>query len=100
MIDQVVILYGAEQDLLTGFFRYDNHGRGLEFYKAVDEKLDLLRHFPEAGSIYHKNFRRILLKKRFSYGIYYRIHGNRLIINAILYLKISPGKILERLKGL
>ena len=36
MIDQIVILYRAEQDMLTGFFRYDNHDRGLEFYKAVN----------------------------------------------------------------
>ena len=98
MIDQIVILRGAEQDLLTGFFRYDIHGRSLEFYKVVDETLDLRRDFPEAGSVYHKDFRRILLKKRFPYGIYYRIHGNRLVINAILYLKIDPRKILERLK--
>ena len=98
MINQVVILHGAEQDILTGFFRYDDHGRGLEFYKAIDEKLELLLNFPEAGSVYHKDFRRVLLKKRFPYGIYYRIHGNRLFVTAILYLKINPHKILERLK--
>lgn len=48
MIDEVVILKGAEEDLLTCDIRNDQHGDGEEFYQAVDKKLDQLKMFPES----------------------------------------------------
>jgi len=98
MIEDVIILRGAEEDFLAAFIYFDDRGKGTEFYQEVDEKLAQLKKFPKSGNICHGDFRRLLLKPRFSYGIYYRIYGVRLVVSAILYLKIYPNKILERLK--
>lgn len=95
-VKAVILLLGAENDLLEAFFRYEEYGLGEDFENAVNKSLLLLKELPEAGPNYYKQYRRILIEK-YPYGIYYRIHGDRLFVNAIFYLKIDPQKILKRL---
>jgi len=98
MIEEVLILQGAEEDLLSAYIHFEKRNKEDEFYQDLDEKLTFLKQYPEAGRIYFGDFRRVLLKPRFSYGIYYRIDRSRLVVSAIIPLRIDPNRILERLK--
>lgn len=97
MIEEVVILQGAEKDMLEGFIRYEASGKEFDFHDAIDEKISQLEQFPYSGAMFWGDFRRALLDK-FPYGIFYRVIGRRIFVTAVKDLRLDPKKILERLK--
>ena len=96
MIEELELLRGAEEDLFAAYAKLLDSGRGEDFYHRVDEKLDLIRAFPRIGVRYLDEHRRVV-ELKYSYGIYYRIYHNRILVSAILSLKIDPEEIKERL---
>lgn len=97
MVESVIILRGAEADLLSSYIKYEERGKGDVFSRTIDDKLELLKRFPKLGRVYYKEFHRLVLIE-FPYGIFYRIHGNRIVVVAILFLGMEPRKIIDRLK--
>ena len=97
MISEIVVLQGAEADILEGYIRYERSGRESEFYETVDEKLAQIRAFPESGGIFAAQYRRIILDD-FPYGIFYTISGTRLFVVTVSDLRVDPRRILERLR--
>ena len=51
---------------------------------------------PESAPVYAGEFRRLLVR-RFEHGIFYRVHGARIVVTAVLDLRQDPAKIRERL---
>ena len=97
MIESVELLSGAQADLFKAFDHCLDGDQSKAFYRCIDEKLDLIKAFPGIGARFCGDFQRVL-ELRFSYGIYYRVHGSRLMVIAILPLRIDPGIVRERLK--
>ena len=86
------LLLGAEIEFLDIYSR-----RGDSFYEKIDSSLERLRNFPKLGSIYSDPFRKLLIKDT-PYGMFYTIEGRRIMVNAILDLRMDPDRILDRLE--
>ncbi len=97
MIEKLELLKGAEEDIFAAYTKLLDSGNGEEFYRRVDEKLDLIRAFPRIGNRYLGEHRRVL-ELKYSYGIYYRIYHRRIFVSAILPLRIDPEEIRQRLE--
>lgn len=94
---EITLLQGAEADLLEAFILFDERAKGEDFYHAIDDAFEQLKAFPESGIEVASRYRRLLLN-RFPYGIFYRLHAERLVVIAILDLRLNPESIFKRLK--
>jgi hypothetical protein len=65
---------------------------------AAEVRAALLRtvELPESAPVYAGEFRRLLVRK-FDHGIFYRIHGARIVVTAVLDLRQDPTTIRRRL---
>ena len=97
MIEKLELLKGAEEDLFAAYTILLESGNGEDFYRRVDEKLDLIKAFPRIGSRYLGEHRRVL-ELKYSYGIYYRVYHSRIFVGAILPIRIDPEEIRKRLE--
>jgi plasmid stabilization system protein ParE len=95
---EVIILTGAESDLWSAWARYEELSPwlGARFDQTVRAGLEHLAQFPTSAPVYAGEFRRLLLR-RFEHGIFFRVHGSRLIVTAVLDLRQSPEVIRRRL---
>lgn len=95
---ELIILRGAEADLLEIYSRYLNRDENAanRFYNFVDSRLELLRGSPELGPPFTAAIRRLVLVE-YPYGIFYSLAGTRLLVLAILDLRQNPARIRERL---
>ncbi|CAD5979505.1 Plasmid stabilization system protein, RelE/ParE family [Planktothrix tepida] len=79
----------AEQELIdaTAYYEEQKPGLGLEFLEEVEEAVNFLMLYPEAGSKVKSSARRIILPK-FSYSLFYRIlEDDRIRILAVAHQK-------------
>jgi plasmid stabilization system protein ParE len=97
---EVIFLRGSESDLLAAWVRYEEvlPGLGDRFEAEVRAALLRIVELPESAPIYAGEFRRLLVR-RFDHGIFYRIHGARIVITAVLDLRQDPTTIRRRLEG-
>ena len=95
---EVIFLQGAEADLLAAWMRYEEILPGLGDRFEADVWTALLRtvELPESAPVYAGEFRRLLVRK-FDHGIFYRIHGARIVVTAVLVLRQDPTIIRRRL---
>ena len=95
---EIVILAGAETEMFEAWTRYEElmPGLGDRFDGAVRGALKIAAQFPESAPRYAGEFRRLLVR-RFTHGIFYRVHGGRLVVTAVLDLRQDPSAILRRL---
>lgn len=96
---EVIFLPGAEDDLFAAWQCYEQvvPGLGDRFEAEVRAGLARLAEFPEAASHYAGEFRRLLVR-RFEHGVFYRVHGGRVVVTAILDLRQDPATIRQRLQ--
>ncbi len=92
-MSEVVLLAGAQADLLELYTRFGERG----YFLVVDE-LELIRKMPEIAPVYADPFRRRLVVGT-PYGIFYSLAGKRIMVAAILDLRQDPRSILRRLGG-
>ena len=97
MIEEIVILSAAEDDLLKTYFFYDEWEKGEDFHEEVSRRLEQIKHFPNSGRTIQGEFQKLNLK-RFPYTIVYRVHGLRAFVIGLFPLRINPDEILKRLK--
>ena len=97
MIRRVQILPEAEADITEAYQWYENKakGLGLEFVRAVDARLELIRRNPLAFAPIHKDVRRVLLRK-FPYGIYYLLGSEGIAVLACFHAKRDPALLRGR----
>jgi len=98
MIFEIILLSGAEADLLRASADYElrTPGMGERFLEVVDARLATLAENPQLGKIYRHPFRRLLVLK-YPYGIFYETAGNRVIIHTVQNLRQDPTRIIERI---
>jgi plasmid stabilization system protein ParE len=96
---EVVILAGAESDLFEAWQRFEElvPGLGERFDQSVKSGLARIALHPESAARYLGEMRRLVLQ-RFDHGIFYRIHGQRIVVTAVLSLWLDPEDIERRLK--
>jgi plasmid stabilization system protein ParE len=95
---EVIFLHGAEADLLAAWMRYEEilPGLGDRFEAEVRAALLRIVELPESAPVYAGEFRRLLVR-RFDHGIFYRVHGVRIVVTAVLDLRQDPATIRQRL---
>lgn len=101
-MNEIVVLSGAEQDLIGHYCRLEElrEGAGTAFDHAINEQLFLLANHPRLGPPYAmlpSYRRRVVLA--WDVAIYYRISGNRVAINAVLHMRQDPATILALLRS-
>ena len=96
---EIIFLRAAEDDLFKAWVSYEEilPGLGDRFEKEVRIALDRIQLFPESAPVYTGEFRRLLVP-RFQHGIFYRAHGARILVAAVLDLRQDPKTIVERLR--
>jgi len=88
---------GAEADVADGYWFYERQSIGLGDYfrSCIFADIESLRYFGgihETENGFHRS-----LSKRFPFGIYYTMNGDRVTIVAILDLRREPLWIRESL---
>jgi toxin ParE1/3/4 len=97
---ELVLLLSAEQDLQTAYNWVNDHreGRGDQFLVALDQCFSYVRQFPMIGRVYRGRYRRSLIPK-YPLGVFYVSEPKRIVIHAILDLRLDPVVIQRRLPG-
>lgn len=94
------ILQSTEQDLLDGYWFYENQRPelGSYFLDSLFSDIDSLQLY--AGT-HLKHFGRYhrMLSKRFPFAIYYRIVDDAAVVYAVLDCRRHPAWIRKRLRG-
>ena len=74
--------------------RYEEILPGLGDRFEAEVRAALLRtvELPESAPVYAGDFRRLLVRK-YDHGIFYRIHGARMVVTAVLDLRQDPTTI-------
>jgi plasmid stabilization system protein ParE len=100
-LKQVFVRPAAAADIEDAFRWYERQRTGLgnEFLNALRATMDLLLVHPEAFPVLHRGARRVLVQRRFPYGLYFRIDGDVLILVACLHAKRHPRRWRSRLDG-
>ena len=97
MIEEIVILKAAEEDLLSIYLFYEEWSKGIDFDKDVESRLGQIQSFPNSGRDFYRSYKKLNLTK-FPYTIIYRIHGARVFVMGFFPLRVNPETILDRLK--
>jgi len=89
----VVVRPAAAADIDDAYLWYERQSPGLgeAFLLAVDAAKQRIATNPEALPVVHRDTRRVLLS-RFPYGIYYRIHGDIVLIVACMRGRRDPRR--------
>jgi toxin ParE1/3/4 len=98
---EVVLLLGAERDLQEAYDWVAEHRVRKEqvFLQDLELRLEHLKQFPSLGQVYRGRYRRLLLP-RYPFGIFYVVEANRIVVHAILDLRVSWTEALESVPGL
>lgn len=97
---KIKILPIANEDLLDGYYFYEQQKQGLGSYfmDSLFSDIDSLLLFGNIHPIFFKNYQR-LLSKRFPFAVYYKIEKSTIIIYAILDCRRNPIWIKNRFKN-
>lgn len=97
MTNQVAVRPEAAREIQETFDWYEerSEGLGLEFLRAADACLSLIRRNPEAFPVAHDQVRRALLR-RFPYALFYLIREDAIVVLACFHIKRSPADWLRR----
>lgn len=92
MTYELLVRPEAESDMLEAHAWYEDKkpGLGAQFLQSIESGLEAIRRYPLACAKVEGEVRRVLLK-RFPYGIFYVVDGERISILACLHAKRRPG---------
>ena len=99
MIQRIILLQQAEQELdgAYGWYESQSLGLGTEFLRNVEASLALIKRNPEIYRVVYQNFRRGFVR-RFPFAIFYEPEGSDLVIYAIFHCSQDPVKWKKRLR--
>lgn len=66
-------------------------GLGVEFVRAVHVLYERVSLFPQLHPVVYRGLRRAVLR-RFSYGIYYRLEEQAIVVTAVLHGNTHPRR--------
>jgi len=88
-----LVFHPAVQDEIEDahqWYEQQQAGLGEDFLAALDEALNRMQQMPEVHQVIYRDVRRAL-PRRFPYGIYYRIHADRLEVIAVQHSRRDPA---------
>ena len=94
---QLDLLSGAENDLFEAIEYFQDLEVSVDFHQRITSLLGLVKDFPYMGRHYKAGFR-VVFELRYQYGIYYKVHGNRIAVAAIVPQRDDPKFLHRRLK--
>lgn len=96
---RIEILDQAAEDLIAGFYFYEDQqaGLGSYFLTSLYADIESLRLYAGVHRQAHKGYHR-LLSKRFPFAVYYTMQGNTASIQAVVDCRRDPASIRGRLK--
>jgi plasmid stabilization system protein ParE len=80
----------GEIDDAYRWYEQQQAGLGQDFLAALDEAFNRLQQTPEAHQVIYRDARRAL-PRRFPYGIYYRVHADRVEVIAVQHSRRDPA---------
>jgi toxin ParE1/3/4 len=86
----------GEVDEAYGWYERQRKGLGEDFLVAVEETLLQVRTLPLAHPTIYRNVRRAA-PKRFPYGVFYRVHSDRIEIVSVLHSRQDAQRWKSRL---
>jgi toxin ParE1/3/4 len=86
----------AEVDAAYDWYERQRPGLGEDFLAALDEAFEHLQATPQGHPKIHRSIRRAS-PQRFPYGIYYRLHADRIEVIAIQHSRQNPSRWKSRL---
>jgi plasmid stabilization system protein ParE len=100
-VKRVVVRPAAAADIEDAFLWYERQREGLgsEFLDALRGTMDLVLVHPEAFPVLHRETRRVLVQRRFPYGLYFRVDGDVVLLVACMHAKRHPRRLRSRLDG-
>lgn len=95
---KIKILEAASQDLMEGYWFYENQqvGLGAYFLNSLFSDIDSLTIYAGIHPIYFEKYHR-LLSKRFPFIVYYLIDNNTVLIYSVLDCRKKPSWIRKKL---
>jgi plasmid stabilization system protein ParE len=87
----LIVTPEAEEDLAEAKAWYERQRPGLgdEFLECVEEVLDRIPQFPEAGRPMLRGVRRLLVR-RFPYAVFYRVEDDQVAVLAVYHTRRDP----------
>jgi plasmid stabilization system protein ParE len=95
-----VILSGADQDIqaaYAGLLEYSEPRAGL-FLAIVDRALEILIGQPETGRRFRGSSLRSMTLHPFPFRLFYKLHGQRLMVGAVLDTRQEPSALIRQLQ--
>ena len=91
---RVVVRPAAAADIDDAYRWYEAQGAGLgdEFLDALQRARERITENPEAYPEVHRGIRRLLIPARFPYGLYYRVHGDTIVVIACFHVRRDPRR--------
>lgn len=82
----------ARAEYIESYVWYHERGSHIakEFEREVDHALEAVQSYTERGSIYVRDWRRILLR-RFPFGIVYGVRDGQILVIAVMHTRRKPG---------
>jgi plasmid stabilization system protein ParE len=78
------------------WYEQQHAGLGDDFLAAVEAVFDRLRQTPEIHQAIYQDVRRAL-PRRFPYGVYYRVHADRVEVIAVQHSRRDPSEWQSRI---
>jgi plasmid stabilization system protein ParE len=97
MAANLVITPEAEIDLDAAYSWYEQKvGRGEDFLGRVDACIQAILRFPEMHALFHRNYRRALVR-RFPYAVFYEYADDTVTVYCVFHTAQDPEKWRQRL---
>jgi toxin ParE1/3/4 len=81
----------AETQEAFAWYEAQRRGMGVEFRDELQETLDKIQANPNQYPVVHRNVRRALVR-RFPYGVFYVVEGQRIVVLAVFHGSRDPGQ--------
>jgi plasmid stabilization system protein ParE len=89
----LILRQEAERDLVEAYKWYEEKvpGLGSDFLAVIERALESIQENPARFPVIYRNVRRALMR-RFPYGIFYFLEGERIIVLGVMHTARNPAK--------
>lgn len=92
MIERIIFRSAAESELKEAYQWYEERirGLGLEFIRAVEGCVEIIRRNPNIYPVVYKDVRQGIVR-RFPYSVLYLIAPNKVVVISVFHSSRDPG---------
>ena len=97
MVYSLSVRTEAEEDIREAYSYYQQcrAGLGNDFIESVETSFDKIKASPKIYRETHNSLRRLFIK-RFPFGIFYKIIGNKILVFAVIHTSRDPSTWQQR----